>query len=109
MPHVDVGEHQWRNGRTVLTWNCWGTAGAFADSKTVIERQSQNAPGTWICLAGQFEKFLDFIHFEVSSAVYLNCLIPLSGSHKQMVYVSRYGCQWYTRTSRRVLGCRITS
>ena len=63
MPHVDIGEHQWRNGRTVLTWNCWGTAGAFAHSETVIESQRQNAPGTWIRLSRQFEKFLDFIHF----------------------------------------------
>ena len=63
MPHVDIGEHQWRNGRTVLTWNCWGTAGAFAHSETVIESERQNAPGTWIRLSRQFEKFLDFIHF----------------------------------------------
>ncbi len=63
MPHVDIGEHQWRNARTVLTWNWWGTAGAFAYSETVIESQRQNAPGTWIRLSRQFEKFLDFIHF----------------------------------------------
>src|SRR5258707_3039663 len=63
MPHVDIGEHQWRNSCTILPWNCWGAAGAFAHSETVIESQGQNAPGTWIRLSRQFEKFLDFIHF----------------------------------------------
>src|SRR6202162_966583 len=75
--HVDIGEHQWRNGRTVLTWNCWGTAGAFAHSETVIESQRQNAPGTWIRLSRQFEKFLDFIHLEVNEAIYLSCMLLL--------------------------------
>ena len=89
--HIDVRQHQWRDGRTVPTWNYWGTAGTFAHSETVIESQRQNAPGTWICLASQFEKFLDFIHLEVSSAVYFDCLLFLIDSHKLILDVSRYG------------------
>ena len=83
MSHVDIGEHQRRDGRTILAWNCWDSAGAFAHSETVIESQRQNAPGTLIGFARQFKQFFDLIHFEVSSAVYLNYVLPLVAHHKR--------------------------
>src|ERR1700756_76017 len=85
--HVDIGEHQWRNGRTVPTWNCRGSAGAFAHSETVIESQRQNAPGTLIGLACQFKQFFDLIHFEVSSAFCLSCALLLVDHHKHSYYI----------------------
>ena len=82
VPNVDVRQHQWWNCWTVLGGNCRGTAGTFAHSKTVIESQGQNAPGTWIRLSRDFKKFLYFIHLEVNAAIHLSCLLLLIDNHE---------------------------